>query len=355
MLVIASASKRGNPTLFVVPAYCKQGSKEYLMNLIEQFIEKAKLGKQRVVFPEGADERIQKSAETVSRQGIARPVLLGRKEEILSSAGKNGTDISAFDIIEPETSPDLPELTEMYCANRKNVKPSVAGKLVKKDLVFGGMLLASGRVDVMIAGAANTTASVIQASALTVGYQKGISTPSSFFIMALPDGKILFYADCAVNIDPDYKQLAEIGVATSMSYAKIMGEKPRTAFLSFSTQGSASHPLVEKVQQAVCAAKEIFAGSDMMIDGEFQGDTALVEAVAKKKIKEPSPVAGQANVLIFPDLNAGNIAYKLTQYLAGAGAFGPVLQGFAKPVSDLSRGAKVEDIVGITAITCCLT
>jgi len=325
------------------------------MNLIEQFIEKAKLGKQRVVFPEGADERIQKSAETVSRQGIARPVLLGRKEEILSSAGKNGTDISAFDIIEPETSPDLPELTEMYCANRKNVKPSVAGKLVKKDLVFGGMLLASGRVDVMIAGAANTTASVIQASALTVGYQKGISTPSSFFIMALPDGKILFYADCAVNIDPDYKQLAEIGVATSMSYAKIMGEKPRTAFLSFSTQGSASHPLVEKVQQAVCAAKEIFAGSDMMIDGEFQGDTALVEAVAKKKIKEPSPVAGQANVLIFPDLNAGNIAYKLTQYLAGAGAFGPVLQGFAKPVSDLSRGAKVEDIVGITAITCCLT
>ncbi|MBN1445423.1 MAG: phosphotransacetylase, partial [Candidatus Omnitrophica bacterium] len=323
------------------------------MTLIEKFIEKAKLAKKKVVFPEGADERIQKSAEAVSKAGIAKPVLLGRKEEILSSAGMNGADISACDIIEPETSPDLPELTELYCANRKNVKPRVAEKLVKKDLVFGGMLLASGRVDAMIAGAANTTASVIQASALTVGYQKGISTPSSFFIMALPGGKTLFYADCAVNIDPDYKQLAEIGVATSVSYAKIMGEKPRTAFLSFSTKGSASHPLVEKVQKAVCAAKEISVGSDMMIDGEFQGDTALVEAVAKKKIKEPSSVAGQANILIFPDLNAGNIAYKLTQYLAGAGAFGPVLQGFAKPVSDLSRGAKVEDIVGITAITCC--
>jgi phosphate acetyltransferase len=207
----------------------------------------------------------------------------------------------------------------------------------------------------MIAGAASTTASVIQSAALTAGYAPGISTPSSFFIMVMPDGKILFYADCAVNIDPDDRQLAEIGVTAAGSYAKIMGQEPRVAFLSFSSKGSASHPLVDKVQKAVAAAKEMAGQSAAGIDGEFQADTALVEAVAKKKIKEPSSVAGQANVLIFPDLNSGNIAYKLTQYLAGASAFGPVLQGFAKPVSDLSRGAKVEDIVGITAVTSCLT
>ncbi|MDD3725888.1 MAG: phosphate acyltransferase, partial [Candidatus Ratteibacteria bacterium] len=214
-------------------------------------------------------------------------------------------------------------------------------------------LLASGNVDAMVAGAATTTASVIQAAALTVGYATGISTPSSFFIMELPDGRVLFYADCAVNIDPDARQLAEISVSTSQSFKKILGQQAKTALLSFSTKGSASHPFVEKVQQATILAREM-AGEDMYIDGEFQGDTALVEAVAKKKLKEPSPVAGQANVLIFPDLDAGNIAYKLTQYLAGASAFGPILQGFARPVSDLSRGAKAEDIVVITAIVCCL-
>jgi len=325
------------------------------MDLIEKFIEKAKLGRKKVVFPEGTEERIQKAADALARGGIAKPVLLGKKEEVMAVAGGNNVDCSGFEIIDPGTSPDLSELVSLYCANRKNVKPGVAEKLLRKELVFGGMLLASGRVDTMVAGAASTTASVIQASALTVGYRKGISTPSSFFIMAMPDGRVLFYADCAVNIDPDYRQLAEIGVTTSMSFAKITGEKPRTAFLSFSTKGSASHPFVEKVQKAVSAAREMAAENDILIDGEFQADTALVEAVARKKMKEPSPVAGRANVLIFPDLNAGNIAYKLTQYLAGAGAFGPVLQGFAKPVSDLSRGAKVEDIIGITAITCCLT
>lgn len=324
------------------------------MDLIGGFIEKAKKLNKKVVFPEGMDERIQRSAEKLSREGIARPVLLGKKGDILSAAGKQGIDCSGFEIVEPAASPELPRLVNLYCENRKNVKTGVAEKLLKRDLVFGGMMLTAGMVDVMIAGAASTTASVIQAAALTVGYRQGISTPSSFFIMALPGGKILFYADCAVNIDPDSKKLAEIGVTTAGSFAKIMGQQPRVAFLSFSSKGSAAHPLVEKVQKAVCAAKEM-GGNSVLLDGEFQADTALVEAVAKKKLKEPSPVAGQANVLIFPDLNSGNIAYKLTQYLAGAGAFGPVLQGFAKPVSDLSRGAKVEDIVGIAAITSCLT
>lgn len=323
------------------------------MDIINQFIEKAKRLNKKIVLPEGMDERIQRAAEILHRQGIARPVLLGKKQDILSSAERNRIDCSGIEIIEPATSPDLQHLVNMYSENRK-VKTGVAERILKKEPVFGGMMLSAGMADVMIAGAASTTASVIQAAALTVGYKQGISTPSSFFIMSLPDGKILFYADCAVNIDPDFRQLAEIGVATAESYAKIMEQEPRVAFLSFSSKGSAVHPLVEKVQKAVATAKEM-VGDTIVLDGEFQADTALVEAVAKKKLKEPSPVAGQANVLIFPDLNSGNIAYKLTQYLAGAGAFGPVLQGFAQPVSDLSRGAKVEDIVGIAAITSCLT
>ena len=327
--------------------------KGFAMGIKEKFIEKARTASKKVVLPEGADERIQKAAEVLSKEGIARVVLVGNKDELTSLASQRGIDCSKVDIIDPLSYPELSELVRLYSETRK-VKESVAERILRKELVFGGMLLAAGKVDGMVAGAASTTASVIQASALTVGYAPGISTPSSFFIMEFPDGRVLFYADCAVNIDPSARQLAEIALSTSRSFSKIMGQQPKTAMLSFSTRGSASHPFVEKVQQAVSLAREM-ADEGMYIDGEFQGDTALVEAVAKKKIKEPSPVAGQANVLIFPDLDAGNIAYKLTQYLAGASAFGPILQGFAKPVSDLSRGAKVEDIVIITAIVCCLT
>ncbi len=322
------------------------------MGLKEKFFEKAKLTGKKIVLPEGMDERIQRTAEVLKKEGIATPVLVGKREEITSLASQRGIDCSKIEIMDPLTYPELPELVNLYSESRK-VKQSIAERILKKEIVFGGMLLAAGKVDGMVAGAASTTANVIQASALTVGYAVGMSTPSSFFIMELPDGRVLFYADCAVNIDPSARQLAEIAVSTSLSFKKIMGEMPRTAMLSFSTKGSASHPFVDKVQQAVSIAREI-AGNEIYIDGEFQADTALVEAVAKKKIKEPSPIAGQANVLIFPDLDAGNIAYKLTQYLAGASAFGPILQGFAKPVSDLSRGAKVEDIVVITAIVCCL-
>lgn len=322
------------------------------MGLKERFINQARANPKKVVFPEGEDERIQKAAEILKKEGIAVPVLVGEKEKIYSIASEKGVDLSGIEVIDPVTYPDFSSLVSLYSEKRK-VKETIAERILKKDLVFGGMLVAAGGVDAMVAGAANTTASVIQAAALTVGYASGISTPSSFFIMELPDGKVLFYADCAVNIDPSARQLAEIAIATSISFRSIMGETPRTALLSFSTKGSASHPFVDKVQQATTIAKEM-ADEGMFIDGEFQGDTALVEAVAKKKIKEESPVAGRANVLIFPDLDAGNIAYKLTQYLAGASAFGPILQGFAKPVSDLSRGAKAEDIVVITAILCCM-
>lgn len=319
------------------------------MPLLNEFIEKAKKSRKRIVFPEGTDARILEAACLIKKEEIGIPVLLGKKETIENQARQLGISSAELpEIIEPESSPDFPELVNLYVGKRKNVSRPVAEKLVKRELVFGGMLVTSGKADAMIAGAVHTTASVIQAAALTIGYQEGISTSSSFFIMSFSDGKTLFYADCAVNVDPEAEQLAEIGIVTARSYKKLMPDEPRVAFLSFSTKCSASHVLADKVINAVKIAKE--KSSDIMLDGEFQADTALVAEVAKKKVKEPGEVAGRANVLIFPDLNAGNISYKLTQYLAKAEAYGPILQGFAKPVSDLSRGAKVKDIVGVAAI-----
>ena len=324
------------------------------MNKIEEFIERVKKLNKKVVFPEGEDERILKAVYELTKEKILYPILLGSKDKIYKIAQEIGIDnISEVEIIEPSKSGYFLEFVERYCQKRKNISPSVAEKIVKRELVFGGLMVDSGLCDSMVAGAINTTANVIQSAVLTIGYAEGIKTPSSFFIMVLPDGKIYFFADCAVNICPDENQLAEIGITTGINYKKLIGENPKIAFLSFSTKGSASHPMVEKVQKAVKIAKEKNTGFD--IDGEFQVDTAISEEVAKRKIKEFSPVAGKANVLIFPDLNAGNIGYKITQYLAKAEAYGPILQGFAKPVSDLSRGAKTKDIIITSVITCLMS
>jgi len=324
------------------------------MDKIKEFIEKVKGMNKRVVFPEGEDERILSAASELLKEKIVFPVLLGEKDKIYEKGKNIGIEnINQMEIIEPEKSPFLDEFINRYCEKRKNISKSVAEKIVKRPLVFGGLLVDTGKCDSMIAGAINTTANVIQATVLTVGYMEGIKTPSSFFIMSLPSGKIYFFADCAVNICPDENQLAEIGITTGINYKKLMGENPKIAFLSFSTKGSASHPLVEKVQKAVKIAKE--KNPELDIDGEFQVDAAINKDVARRKVKDFSSVAGKANVLIFPDLNSGNIAYKITQYLANADAYGPILQGFAKPVSDLSRGAKVKDIIITTVITCLMS
>jgi phosphate acetyltransferase len=304
------------------------------------------------VYPEGDDERIVQAAAKVVSLGIAHPVVLGKPETVAALAQKHGVSLDGITVANPETDPRLDNYTAVYLKHSA-VSEAVARKMVKRPLFFGGMMIRQGAADAMVGGVACATATFIQASSLTVGLAPGINTPSSFFLMILPEfqgvkDKVLVFADCAVNVQPTARQLAEIGVATAQNAAALLGTAPKVAFLSFATKGSASHADTEKVVQAVALAKQL--RPDLTIDGEMQGDAALIMRVGNKKAPG-SPVAGQADVLIFPDLDAGNIAYKLVQYCANAKALGPILQGFAKPVNDMSRGASVDDLVGVTAIT----
>lgn len=331
------------------------------MDLITQFKDKAKKSPGRIVYPEGEDKRILAAASIVFKEGIANPILLGQKSRIEQTAVENNIDINGISVIEPQESEKLEKYAVSYSERKVDISTSIAKRLVKKVLFFGAMMVSCDDADGMVGGIAHATASVIQVSGLAIGYGEGISTPSSFFIMVVPEAlgqkdKLIIFADCAVNINPTAEQLADIAIASGRNAKGLLGIEPRVAMLSFSTKGSASHDLVDKVIQATDMARA--KAPDLKIDGELQADAALVERVAAKKVHvlrvlqaKESDVAGQANVLIFPDLNAGNIAYKLVQYLAKAKAYGPILQGFKKPVNDLSRGASVEDVVGITAIT----
>lgn len=322
-------------------------------DIIEQIKRKAKASPKRIVFPEGENEHVISAAEAVTQQGIAKPILLGTAENIRSLASRMGVDLENVTICNPIDSPDFKRYVSLYSSGRANITEAVAKRLVKKNLFFAAMMVSAADADGMVAGIDSATATVLQVAGLAIGYTQGISAPSSIFIMVLPqiEGRVesvLVFADAAVSINPTARQLAEIAVLSGQNARRLLQIKPKVALLSFSTKGSASHPDVAKVVEATKIARQM--APDMTIDGELQADAALVPRVGTKKAAL-SPVAGQANVLVFPDLDAGNIAYKLTQYLGGARAYGPFLQGFARPVSDLSRGATTQDIIGATAVT----
>jgi phosphate acetyltransferase len=318
------------------------------MDLITELREKTRDNPKRIVFPEGNDQKILKAAGLLAAEGIAIPILLGIKDELMSQGTHAGVDMKGIRMVDPLTSPRLEEYVASYCRMR-DFPSGAAIRILRQPLYFGAMMVRQDEADTMVAGVASATEDIIMASELIIGLQEGVSTPSSFFVMDVPsysgrEGNLLIFADAAVNPDPTPEQLADIAVATAGSATKLLGWEPRVAMLSFSTKGSAVHPLVDKVVKAVEILKKQAPG--LAVDGELQADAAIIPEVARRKIKGRSQVAGIANVLIFPNLDAANIAYKLVQRLAGAKAYGPLLQGFAKPVTDLSRGASIEDILG---------
>ncbi len=327
------------------------------MHLVEQIKEKAKKNLQTVVLPESYDERMLSAAQKIHEQGLAKIIILGNPGEVAAAAAAKGVNLAGVEVLDPAASPKLEAYVDALVELRKSkglTRDEAKGLLTAKDnLYYAGMMVRQGDAGGEVAGATGTTGNVLKAAFQTVGTAPGIKTVSSFFLMittnpTFGENGVLLFADCAVNPNPDAQALAEIAVATARNCTAFLDVPARVAMLSFSTKGSAAHADIDKVLQATEIAKKI--DPELQIDGELQADAALLPKVGEKKAPG-SPVAGKANVLIFPDLDAGNIAYKLVERVAGAEAVGPIIQGLAKPVNDLSRGCSVDDIVNVVAIT----
>lgn len=318
------------------------------LKLINTIKEKAKKIKKTVVLPEAKDERVLKAASILTKEEIAKVLLIGNEEKIRSDAAKLETELTGVRIIDPEKSDKLSDFANIYFNLRKHKGMTIekARETMKHELFFGAMLLREGHADCSVAGSFSATADVLRAGIQVVGMAEGISTVSSFFLMIFPHITYSF-GDCAVVPNPDSDQLADIAISTAVNHKKLTGEEPFVALLSFSTKGSAEHELVDKVRSALDSVKS--KRPDLNVDGELQFDAAIIDSIGKKKAPG-SNVAGKANVLIFPDLNAGNISYKIAQRLGKAEAVGPVVQGLKKPFFDLSRGCSVDDIVNTSAI-----
>lgn len=326
------------------------------MTFTEKMTEKARKMGKTLVLPEGTEPRTLKAARIVTDQKIAKKVfLIGETDAVTKAASDAGVNLEGITIVTPSESPNLDAYAAEYHELRKHkgVSPEDARKKIVDPLLWGAMMVRKDDADAMVAGAENATSKVLVAGFTIVKTAPGVKSASSCFVMDFPDKKwgkdgLMIFSDCATIPEPTVEQLAEITLASAASCRTFLQVDPVVAMLSFSTKGSASHPLVDKVVDALNMVKN--KAPDLSVDGEMQLDAAIVPAVGEKKAPG-STVAGKANTLIFPDLQAGNIGYKIAQRFAGAGAYGPFLQGFAKPISDLSRGASIDDIVNTCAVT----
>jgi len=319
------------------------------MDFIEKIRNKAKGNLKTIVLPEGEEPRMIEAAAFLRKEKLVTPVLLGNPQNIADGAQKLNTDLTDIQIIDPSIAKEAEEFASDYFELRKHkgVTLEEAAKTVKDPLFFGAFMLRKGIVDSALAGSINATGNVLRAAIQVVGLSKGIKVVSSSFAMILKDGNEFTFADCAVIPDPDEEQLASIAISSTRTHEKLIGTKPNVAMLSFSTKGSAAHPAVDKVINALNLIK--INAPEINIDGELQFDAALLESVGKRKAPGSS-VAGKANVFIFPDLNSANIGYKIAQRLGDAEAIGPTIQGLAKPYNDLSRGCSVDDIINVACI-----